>query len=181
MRQSLMLAAVLALAAACASTEKSDTKPNVGESKAAFERITGLAGDWSGHGSEGTEMATVDVRYRVTAAGSAVEETLFPGTTHEMVTMYYLDNGALKLTHFCSAGNQPTMLAVPQGSQNMDVAKVKFIFDHGTNMPNSKVGHMHSAELDFQGNDHLVSKWAYWNDGKLDHEATFQLERKTTG
>jgi hypothetical protein len=177
MRSAIALA-VLALSAACAS-EKAEVKPSVDESKAAFERIKALAGDWSGPGDEGAEMTTMNVRYRVTAAGSVVEETIMPGTPHEMISMYYLDNGRLKMTHYCSAGNQPTMFAQPQAAQDTSLAKVNFVFDHGTNMADSKVAHMHALELEFRGNDRLVTKWANWSDGKLGHEATFQIERKT--
>jgi hypothetical protein len=55
------------------------------EARAAFERMKSLAGEWSdpalGEGAAGK------VVYKVTANGSAVMETLFPGTGHEMVTM----------------------------------------------------------------------------------------------
>jgi hypothetical protein len=180
MRRSILFTAILALAAACHSTE-SEVHPNVSESKAAFERIKTLAGNWSGHGNEGPEMTNVTAHYEVTSAGTAVQETLFPGTTHEMVSMYFLDKGKLKLTHFSSSGNQPTLVAVPQGAQNMDVAKVKFIFEHGTNMPNTKVEHVQAAELDFQGKDHLVTRRTYAMEGKVEHEATYQLERLTQG
>ena len=51
--------------------------------------------------------------FRVTAGGSAVEETVFPGTEQEMVTLYFVRDGRLQLTHYCMAGNQPHMLAQP--------------------------------------------------------------------
>ena len=50
-------------------------------------------------------------RYAVTAAGSAVVETVFPGTEHEMVTVYHADGSDLVLTHYCMEGNQPRMRA----------------------------------------------------------------------
>ncbi|MCK7511304.1 MAG: hypothetical protein MZV70_49445 [Desulfobacterales bacterium] len=51
----------------------------------------------------------VSVTYRITANGSVVLETLFPGTDHEMLTLYHLDNDRLGLTHYCAMGNQPRM------------------------------------------------------------------------
>jgi hypothetical protein len=44
----------------------------------------------------------VRVEYRVTGAGSAVVETLFPGTPHEMVTVYHARKGVLCMTHYCA-------------------------------------------------------------------------------
>src|SRR5690349_8537960 len=53
---------------------------------AAFERVSALAGDWAlaDAGAAGPVTAT----YRVTGAGSAVIETLFPGAPEEMVSVY---------------------------------------------------------------------------------------------
>ena len=56
--------------------------------------------------------------YRVTAAGSAVMEVLFPGTDHEMVTVYHQDGDDLILTHYCAAGNQPRMKCRRVGSES---------------------------------------------------------------
>jgi len=45
------------------------------------------------------ELATDQVPFvsvvKLTAAGSAVQETFFPGTDMEMVSMYHLDKGVL--------------------------------------------------------------------------------------
>lgn len=75
---------------------------------AAFKTLTNLAGKWSG------PMLTPDgpigeVEYRVTAGGSAVMLTQFPGQPHEMITLFTLDGQDLIGTHYCSGGNQPTM------------------------------------------------------------------------
>jgi hypothetical protein len=85
------------------------------EGKAAFEKLKGLAGTWSG------PVGTVDgpkgtVRYEVVSGGSAVMEVLFPGDPHEMRSMYHLDRGDLVMTHYCSAGNQPRMRLSKTGS-----------------------------------------------------------------
>ena len=47
------------------------------------------------------------VVYKLTGAGSALVETQFPGTGHEMVSVYHLDGDDLRMTHYCAAGNQP--------------------------------------------------------------------------
>jgi hypothetical protein len=53
----------------------------------AFDRLKALAGEWIDvDGSVGMK-GRVAVTYRVTGAGSAVVETLFPGAGHEMATV----------------------------------------------------------------------------------------------
>ncbi len=182
MRSSVLALALLALAPACASTEESVPADanRAEEAQAGFEKIKSLAGDWAGMGGEQTEMSMVEVRYRVTAAGSAVEETIMPGTEHEMVTMYHLDNDKLMLTHYCAAGNQPTMVGVPIRSKAGEVASIRFDFVHATNLASPNAGHMHQAEMVFEGKNELASKWTYWENGKAGHQATFQLTRKSS-
>ena len=182
MSRSMLALALLAIASACASTEASvpvDAN-RAEEAKAGFEKIKSLAGDWAGMGGEESGMSMVEVRYRVTAAGSAVEETIMPGTDHEMVTMYHLDNDKLMMTHYCAAGNQPTMVGVPVRSKEGDVASIRFDFAHATNMASPNAGHMHQAEMVFESMNNLASKWTYWENGKAGHQATFQLTRKST-
>ena len=76
--------------------------------QAAFERLKTLAGTWD------AAMLTPDgdkttVEYRVVANGTVVQETMFAGSTHEMINMYTVDGDSLVATHYCSAGNQPTL------------------------------------------------------------------------
>jgi hypothetical protein len=77
--------------------------------KDAFEILKGFAGEWTGKVAEGEPVPNPSVIYHVTAAQSAVVETLFPGTAHEMVTVYHMDGDKLVMTHYCAAGNQPHM------------------------------------------------------------------------
>src|SRR5207237_10320126 len=83
-----------------------DMKQEPPKSNARFDRLKKLAGDWT---TGGAEPATAS--FRVTAGGSAVVETLFAGTPHEMVTVYTADGDDVKLTHYCMLGNQPTLRA----------------------------------------------------------------------
>src|SRR5207249_3172213 len=76
--------------------------------KAAFEKMKGLAGTWVASGND-AEMKDAQVVYRVTAGGSAVMETIMPGTDHEMVSLCTLDGDKIVLTHYCVLGNQPHM------------------------------------------------------------------------
>jgi hypothetical protein len=93
----LVCALVLGLIAASAQAET--------PAEAKFEKIKALAGEW-----ESTEgPVPTKLIYRVTAGGSAVVETIFPGQPHEMVTVYHMDGETLMCTHYCAAMNQPRM------------------------------------------------------------------------
>jgi hypothetical protein len=134
-----------------------------------FDNLKALAGDWTMSGGDGS----VAVTYRVTAGGSAVVETLFPGAPHEMVTIYTVDNGDLVLTHYCAEGNQPHMKAVKGG----DAGAIDFKFVGGGNMKSDKDGHMHEAVFTFEDKDHVKATWVYFKDGKAGENQEFTLVR----
>ena len=157
-------AAALVLVAASVAALAADT------TAARFDSLKALAGEWTMTGGDGS----VAVTYRVTAGGSAVVETLFPGAPHEMVTIYTIDKGELVLTHYCAEGNQPHMKAVKGG----DADAVDFKFDGGGNIKSPKDGHMHEASFAFKDADHLKSTWQFYKDGKPGEKAEFDLVRK---
>src|SRR5690242_16920885 len=75
-----------------------------------FEKIKALSGEWevaAGPGSHDHGPMAGTVSYKLTAGGSAVLETLFGGSEHEMVTLYYVDGDTLAMTHYCMLGNRP--------------------------------------------------------------------------
>src|SRR5271163_364530 len=99
-----------------------------------LEKFKQLAGEWVGKGlHEGKEM-DVHASYKVTAGGSAVVETIFPGTPHEMITVIHADGDALALTHYCMLGNQPHMKATPKAGDKT----VAFEFVNATNLKSDK-------------------------------------------
>lgn len=82
---------------------------------AGLERLKTLAGTWVEADADGKPTDKVVSVFKVTAAGSAVEETIFPGQPQEMVSIYHRDGADLLLTHYCALGNQPRMKADPAG------------------------------------------------------------------
>jgi hypothetical protein len=139
-----------------------------------FEALKKLAGDWVEIDKEGKATDRVVSSFRVTAAGSALEETLFPGTDHEMVTMYHLDGDDLVLTHYCRLGNQPRMRAEP----GKDAHQIAFKFVGGTNLKSTDDQHMHEATLTIAGPDRFKSEWVSCKDGKTCHQVSFDLIRR---
>jgi hypothetical protein len=144
--------------------------------KAAFARLEALAGEWkveahdTGHASD----QPMKIVYRVTANGSAVMETLFPGTDHEMVTMYHLDGDDLRLTHYCAMKNQPH-LKLDKAASTADA--LVFAFDGGTNLDPEKDMHMHSGRIFFREGGRVESEWDGYKGREKLHTAKFALSR----
>ncbi len=140
----------------------------------ALEPFRKLAGTWVGKAGSGDDTSDVEVTYRVIAAGSAVVEEMFRGTPHEMITVYYLDDGQLVLTHYCAARNQPRMKVAPGGDPKI----VKFEFAGGSNIDPATTSHMHAATFRFVGDNEIEVAWTHWDGGKATGDVTFALKRK---
>jgi hypothetical protein len=162
----VLTAAVAALAHAPAAEPPPGAPP-----QSALEAFKKLAGEWVGPGAPGEEPR---VTYRVTSGGSAVVETEFPGTDHEMVTIIHQDGNDLLLTHYCHLGNQPQMRAPGR----LDGKQVAFKFVRATNMKSDRDMHMHDVTYTFVDDDTLRSEWTLYQDGKPAGPATFALKRK---
>jgi hypothetical protein len=168
------LAAILVILAAGLPIA-SATAAGMEHGAAAFERLKALEGEWSGTAGEpGGETMDATVTYHVTADGSAVMETLLPGTPHEMVTMYTLDRGAVVLTHYCAMHNQPHMRARKGG----DPDELVFDFAGGANIDPKRDTFMHDAKLVFVDPDHIRGEWTGWSGGKPKGTTVFEMGRK---
>ena len=144
------------------------------EGKAAFERMKTLAGTWEGQAGHGQPGQAATVTYRVASGGSVVEETLFPGTPHEMISMYHVVDGDLVLTHYCAMANQPRM-RLDRKASTPD--RLVFVFDGGTNFDPAKDTHVHSGVVEWQG-ETLHNAWAVYSAGKPAGQNEFVLTRK---
>ena len=137
-----------------------------------FERMKALVGAWEGTAKMPKEGEKVRVEYRVSSGGSSVVETLFPGTAHEMVSVYYDNKGQLTMTHYCALRNQPRMKL-----QNADAQNLHFVFIDGSNIDPMKDAYMHSLTISFVDKDHLIQKWTLFTDGKETETSVFELSR----
>lgn len=133
---------------------------------AAFEKLKSLAGKWDGEDGHRHEI-------ELSAAGTVVMETMGPGTAHEMVNMYFLDEDRLMLTHYCAGGNQPQMQLQPQKSSEV----MHFDFVGGTNLDPAVDQHIHAAKIVLKDNDTMESHWTGYENGKAHHEMIFHLSR----
>jgi len=141
-----------------------------------LERLKGLAGTWVEADKDGKPTDKVVSVVRVTAGGSAVHETIFPGQPMEMVSVYHQDGPDLVMTHYCMLGNQPRMKADPKAPAN----QIRWTFAGGTNLNPAKDAHMHEATLTFVDADRIELAGVAWVDGKPspDHCGTMKLVRK---
>lgn len=164
----LAVAVALASLAGCASTGPRSSSDDA----AAFAKLKSLAGDWSQTGQTDAPAGS-SVTYRVTAGGSAVVETDFPGTPMEMVTLYTLDRGSLRLTHYCMMGNQPSMRLA-----RMDGDTLVFAFDGLGNGDAATDAHMHEAKITLLDAARVKTAWTLWEGGKPGDTHGFDLARR---
>jgi hypothetical protein len=167
-------ALVLGVAALCAVIARPGAAQQAVDSHAAFERLKSLAGTWEGPTGAGKAGPPATVVYRVASGGSVVQETLFPGTPHEMISMYHIADGNLVLTHYCALGNQPRMKLDTKASS---AERLVFVFDGGTNFDPARDPHIHSGVIEFKG-EALHNEWASWQGGKEGRHESFFLTRK---
>ncbi|HKV64622.1 MAG TPA: hypothetical protein VJO16_22150 [Candidatus Acidoferrum sp.] len=136
--------------------------PAAGTSAEAFEKLKALVGHWE---TEKTNMAKGTLDLELTSGGTAVLEKFHMvenGKPVEMTTLYYLDGDQVKLTHYCMAGNQPTM----KGSYSADAKTITFDLVSISNLKTAADGHMHHAVYTFIDNDHFKTTWTFRKDQK---------------
>jgi hypothetical protein len=119
---------------------------------AEFERLKTLAGIWKGQADIGEGPVEMTVQYRLLAGGSVLEERVFAGSPHEMVTMYFEKNGKLALTHYCMMGNRPGMLL-----KSSDAKTLRFEFDESCGIDPSTETHMNALTIRFDDADTVTA------------------------
>jgi hypothetical protein len=166
----------LILIAFAAVARGDDTSKAPANTHPGLERLKKLAGTWVEADKDGKATDKVMSVIKVTAGGSAVEETLFPGQPQEMVSVYHRDGSDLIMTHYCVLGNQPRLKADPKSPSN----QIRFLFDGGTNLDPKKDMHMHEGTLTFVDENHIEVSGVAWIDGKPapDHCGQMKLVRK---
>jgi len=133
-----------------------------GNGAEAFEKMKALVGDWQ---TETSANGKATLHLELTSGGTALLEKSHMeegGKPVEMITLYYLDGDQLKLTHYCMAGNQPTMA----GTYDATAKTIKFNFVSISNLKSPDTGHMHHAIYTFLDNDHFKTNWTFRKDQK---------------
>jgi hypothetical protein len=160
-------ASLLTASALLAGSEEAARK-----SSSEFERMKSLVGTWTGQADMGQGPVEMTVEYRLLAGGSVLEERVFSGTPHEMVTMYYDKDGQLALTHYCVLGNRPAMLL-----KSADAKSLRFDFDKSCGINVAKEWHMHALTIRFDDPDTITTRCKSYKDGKAQPEHPTTLKR----
>jgi hypothetical protein len=149
----LLLCASLPTAAAAQTTEATDPAAATD----AFRRLQSLAGTWDFR----TPADSGQVTYEVVSDGSALLERVVTGHHREagMVSVIHLDAGRLVLQHYCSAANQPRLVATR-------IAPNEIVFEL-ERLGNASLtdGHISRAVFVFPGHGAFQSRWTWREHG----------------
>lgn len=129
------------------------------EATEVFKKLGSLAGRWREVNS------TIHVEYREAAQGSIlVEDWSWPESGIEALTIYFLDVDQLLATHYCPAGNQPTLRFTPTSNQ----CRYEFRFASATNLPDERTDHCKSFWIELIGTDKFLRSETYVERGVID-------------
>ena len=173
----LILALVVtAFAAPEQKNEKSNDAPAtvVYDADSAFQFLQTLAGDWDRSGGHDHGDNSSLNTFRVSGAGSAIVETIFPGQESEMVTVYHRNGDDLLLTHYCALHNAPVM----KFQKSDKPGEIKFVFHGGTNFDPKVNMHVHEGTLRIKNSDTVESSFLTFDDGKPGATVSSVLKRK---
>ncbi|MCZ6835024.1 MAG: hypothetical protein O7G85_04550 [Planctomycetota bacterium] len=149
-----------------------ETKVVKSDASIALGRLKALSGSWVQVDDDGNATDQVVLTYRVTAGGSAVLETVFPGAEMEMVTLYHLDGDDLVLTHYCMLGNQPHMK-----SESITKDTIVFVCT-GEGLAKESETHMHQATFNLLSHDRLKTEWLLHDNSEVIETAGFEVVRQ---
>lgn len=161
LRQFLVCGLLLAGLSISASGDDKHHHVPAAPTNAGLEKMKTLVGTWVAADKDGKPTDEVVSVIKLTAGGSAIHETLFPGQPHEMISIYTADGSDLVMTHYCMLGNQPRMKANTKSLGN----KLHFEFAGGSNFDPKKDKHMHSATLTIVDADHFEVEGIAWENG----------------
>lgn len=180
----LTLPVVALLSLSTLAFAQTDTEKPPTNSEKSFTQLKSLAGTWEGRVTttppmeEMGNMAQLQVTLRVTSRGNSLVHEMKaagqpddPAKYDHPVTMFYLDNDRLLLTHYCDAGNRPRMVA--RTSPDGKTIEFDFIDLSG----GTEHGHMHHAVFTVIDANHHTEDWTYMMPGDKPMRAHFDLTR----
>src|SRR5262245_28131460 len=166
----LMLAAAMGLNAGPAKKDLAKQPPVKTDSKE-FAQMKKMVGTWKGKTDMGDGPIDMTSEFRLIAGGTVLEEKVFSGTPHEMITMYYDQDGKLAMTHYCVMGNRPAMKL-----KSSDAKSIVLDFDKACGIDPAKESHMHGLTITFDDADTITTSCKAFMDGKEvpDHATTLK-------
>ncbi len=177
----VVLLSLTTAALAQSDAPKSSDKVAAADAQKAFDKLKTLAGSWVGPLTIFPQEPSVEGTFaqfslRVTSRGNALaHEMAISGLPDHPVTMFYLDENRLLLTHYCDAGNRPRM--VGKVSPDGKTLEFDFLDLSGGNQK----GHMHHVVFTFIDENHHTEDWTYMMPGDKPARAHFDLQRTNFG
>jgi hypothetical protein len=147
------------------------------DAQKSFDQLKSLAGAWQGvvktdPPAPDTDGKHVQATLRVTSMGNALlHEMKGEGRPDDPITMLYMDNDRLTLTHYCDAGNRPRMVA--KASSDGKTVEFDFIDVAG----GTEYGHMHHAVFTMIDENHHTEDWTFMLPGDKHVQAHIDLQR----
>jgi hypothetical protein len=166
----LMSMLISTVAIAQTDGQKSDAQKS-------FDALKVLAGSWEGMIKTNPPTPEADGKHvqailRVTSMGNALmHEMKVEGRPDDPITMLYLDEDRLTLTHYCDAGNRPRMVA--KASADGKTVEFDFVDVAGS----TQYGHMHHAVFTMIDANHHTEDWTFMVPGDKHVQAHFDLQR----
>jgi hypothetical protein len=169
---------------AFAQTDAAKSDAPKSDAQKSFDQLKSLAGAWQGPVTTVPpdpgmgNGASVQVSMHVTSRGnSLVHEMLASGVVDDPtkndhpVTMFYLDNDRLLLTHYCDAGNRPRMTA--RTSPDGKTLEFDFLDVSG----DVQYGHMQHAVFTIIDENHHTEDWTFLMPGDKLMRGHMDLQR----
>src|SRR5271157_5129274 len=147
------------------------------DAQKSFDQLKTLAGSWEGILKTSPPTPEADGKHaqailRVTSMGNALmHEMKLEGRPDDPITMLYMDNDRLTLTHYCDAGNRPRMVA--RTSSDGKTVEFDFMDVAGS----TEYGHMHHAVFTIIDANHHTEDWTYMMPGDKPMHAHLDLQR----
>jgi hypothetical protein len=174
----LMMSVVVLMMFSAVVFGQADAQKTPTEAQKAFDKLKTLAGSWEATlktipATPEADGKHAEVTLRVTSLGNALmHEMKVEGRPDDPITMLYLDNDRLTLTHYCDAGNRPRMSA--KSSPDGKTVEFEFVDVAGS----TEYGHMHHAVFTLIDANHHTEDWTFMVPGDKMVQAHFDLTRK---
>jgi hypothetical protein len=146
------------------------------DAQKSFDQLKTLAGSWEGVVKTFPPTPEADGKHaqttlRVTSMGNALmHEMRIEGRADDPITMFYMNDDRLTLTHYCDAGNRPRMIA--KTSPDGKTVEFEFLDIAGS----TQYGHMHHVLFTFIDANHHIEDWTFMV-GDKPVQAHFELQR----
>ena len=167
MKSSRLVFSIVLLNACAVMYGQSATQPApVSDAQKTFDTMKTLAGTWQGTVTTDDPAMSTDkplpLSIRVGSHGNALIHELNTGGPE--VTVIYVENDRLTLTHYCDFGNRPLMFA--QSLSDGKTIDFELLAFSGSN----QIGHVSRGVFKIIDANHHVEDWTFlWASGKPVH------------